>query len=348
MLIVLFLSLSGYCNLRAFGLYAFNPITPFFIHNEADEVIALVCEVHNTPWAERCIYAMHVEDDQSNINTKINTTTKTSPDPDPDDSYSKLTPAYHKKVMHVSPYHPAPDQTNESTSTWYYKFLLRGKEKLIVKVFSRRCDVRKPSTKNAKLNDNTYNEEDIVGVNNETDELRFTAVLDVSGFKSHSNTLGSLRTIWWVYYQALMMLPTHTMHFYTPPPVSMFDSKVYSWLFFMAPVQKYLHLPGHMPMVLALFVLSFSMTILRYTHNALFPLFWTALFAKLFIYFYVLNVTFQQASLLAIRSIIPLLLPVVFFSFKNYPLCRNLILSFILVLACPDSSYLHGHRHLDL
>ena len=330
-------------------MYAFNPITPFFIHNEADEVIALVCEVHNTPWAERCIYAMHVEDDQSSIN--INTAPA-----DTDDSYStttggyysKLTPAYHKKVMHVSPYHPAPDQTNESTSTWYYKFLLRGKEKLIVEVFSRRLDVQKPSTKNSKLKDNTYNEEDIVGVNNETDELRFTAVLDVSGFKSHSDTMGSLRTIWWVYYQALLMLPTHTMHFYTPPQMSIFDSKVYSWLFFMAPVQKYLYLPGHMPMVLALFVLSFSMTILRYTHNALFPLFWTALFAKLFIYFYVFHLTFQQASLLTIRSIIPLLLPVIFFSFKNYPLYRNFILSFILILACPDSCCLHGHRHLDL
>ena len=34
------------CNLRILG-YCFNPITPFFVYNEAGEMVALLAEVHN-------------------------------------------------------------------------------------------------------------------------------------------------------------------------------------------------------------------------------------------------------------------------------------------------------------
>ena len=318
-------AIECYCNLRAFGVYAFNPITPYFIHSEQGEVIALICEVHNTPWAERCIYAMLVQEPD---------TSSSRSGRKGEQEFSTLTPTYHKKIMHVSPYHPAPNQSGEPV--WYYKFLLRGKEKLTVEVYRKSVG-------------NLGDVDDInIDVNVEDDDLRFTAVLDVTGFKPHNDSLGSIRTIWWVYYQALLLLSTsHRMYFYTPPGVSLFESKVFSWLLFLLPCRSYFW--KETPIAISLLLLSLSMSTLRYSHSSLFPLWWIAFFAKIFIYCDVVYLTFQQDTI-SFRSVVPILLPFTFYALYNYPLYRNALLSYLLFLACPPHCS-HGEsddHHIDL
>ena len=66
---------------------AFNPISTYLAHDETGAPCALLCEVHNTPWEERCLYAMRVVDGNG-----------------------ALEPAVHKKIMHVSPFNPPPSE----------------------------------------------------------------------------------------------------------------------------------------------------------------------------------------------------------------------------------------------
>ena len=94
------------CNLRSYG-FCFNPITPYFVHDLNGTLQALVLEVHNTPWNERCLYTMHVH--QGN----------------------RLEPDVHLKVMHVSPFNAPPGVETPQT---YYKFSIEGKTSLHIEV----------------------------------------------------------------------------------------------------------------------------------------------------------------------------------------------------------------------
>ena len=96
------------CNLR-FGPFCFNPITVYFVYrgtydtlrtDSSNDLCAMVCEVHNTPWLERTTYAMLCSKKGDEI---------------------YLTPSVHRKKTHVSPFNPCPD-TEES----YFKFILKA------------------------------------------------------------------------------------------------------------------------------------------------------------------------------------------------------------------------------
>lgn len=44
-------------HLRYFG-YVFNPVSFYFCHDEQENLVAIVAEVHNTPWGERHCYVL--------------------------------------------------------------------------------------------------------------------------------------------------------------------------------------------------------------------------------------------------------------------------------------------------
>ncbi|KDO33400.1 hypothetical protein SPRG_02207 [Saprolegnia parasitica CBS 223.65] len=90
-------------NLRYLGL-GFNPLTPYFAYDEAGTLQALLVEVHNTPWNERCLYAMRVL---------------------PNDV---LAPAVHPKIMHVSPFNAPPGKPTVGE----YEFKLVGTSSITV------------------------------------------------------------------------------------------------------------------------------------------------------------------------------------------------------------------------
>ena len=72
-------------NLRYFG-YCFNPVSFYYCFNEADDKVeAIMAEVTNTPWGERCCYV---------LSDNLNKTTS---------SIKKYQPI---KKMHVSPFMP--------------------------------------------------------------------------------------------------------------------------------------------------------------------------------------------------------------------------------------------------
>lgn len=95
-------------NLRYFGVY-FNPITPYFVYSENGDLTALLLEVHNTPWGEKCTYVMRVCQPGN-----------------------KLVPSKHEKVMHVSPFNEPPSLDSSARSSpskkFFYTFSLRNSE----------------------------------------------------------------------------------------------------------------------------------------------------------------------------------------------------------------------------
>ncbi|ETV78934.1 hypothetical protein H257_07724 [Aphanomyces astaci] len=101
--------IEAVANLRYLGL-GFNPITPYFCHDEAGTLTALLLEVHNTPWNERCLYAMRVG------------------------PHDVLDPAIHPKAMHVSPFNAPPSSAAAgiAVSQSEYEFKLVGKSSITV------------------------------------------------------------------------------------------------------------------------------------------------------------------------------------------------------------------------
>ncbi|ETV91310.1 hypothetical protein H310_14130 [Aphanomyces invadans] len=97
--------IEAVANLRYLGL-GFNPITPYFCHDEIGTLQALLLEVHNTPWNERCLYAMRVR---------------------PNDV---LEPAVQPKAMHVSPFNTPPSAIDQPAAE--YEFKLVGKSSITV------------------------------------------------------------------------------------------------------------------------------------------------------------------------------------------------------------------------
>jgi predicted NAD/FAD-binding protein/cyclopropane fatty-acyl-phospholipid synthase-like methyltransferase/DUF1365 family protein len=97
-------------NVRFLG-FSFNPIVPYYAHDEEGRLVAVLCEVHNTPWKERTLYAMRVLPDGS------------------------LLPVEQGKNMHVSPFHPPVDpatSADASGAKWSYRFKVQGKHLLEV------------------------------------------------------------------------------------------------------------------------------------------------------------------------------------------------------------------------
>jgi predicted NAD/FAD-binding protein/cyclopropane fatty-acyl-phospholipid synthase-like methyltransferase/DUF1365 family protein len=90
------------CNLRYAGLCV-NPMTPYFVRDERGGLCALLVEVHNTPWGERCVYAMRVTPDGA------------------------LEPSVHAKAMHVSPFNPPPAARRTE-----YAFELAGEARVAI------------------------------------------------------------------------------------------------------------------------------------------------------------------------------------------------------------------------
>jgi len=231
-----------FCNLRDFGVYAFNPITPYYVHDDSGEkVIALVTEVHNTPWGERCIYAMNVDD--------------TAGSSQGSDQYSRLDPEEHVKAMHVSPFHPYPPQERDEPE-WIYKFRLRGKELLIVEVYKRGS--KQEGGKN---------------------ELRFSATLNVEGNKTHACRTGSIRTVMQVYRQAFQLGCGFKMYQYKPAATSPLEPKVFSWLFYLLPAYVCYSQNNSLALSWSFVLLALSMAGLRFSSSSLIPLLWVAAIA---------------------------------------------------------------------
>jgi DUF1365 family protein len=106
--------IEAVCNLRYAGV-CFNPITPFFAHDEHGVLQALLLEVHNTPWNERCLYAMRVR------------------------AGDVLEPAVHPKAMHVSPFNKPPQSLADdepADDATEYAFSIKGKEEITITVRS--------------------------------------------------------------------------------------------------------------------------------------------------------------------------------------------------------------------
>ena len=50
-------------HLRYFG-YVMNPATFFYCYDEQGRLAAIAVEIHNTPWGERHVYVLRIDDDQ--------------------------------------------------------------------------------------------------------------------------------------------------------------------------------------------------------------------------------------------------------------------------------------------
>ncbi len=261
------------CNLSILG-YSFNPITPYFAHDEFDNLVALLVEVHNTPWGEKCLYAMKVAEPGSYHHRQLSVGRE----------YSTLIPELHKKIMHVSPFHPSPTE-----ETWYYRFLLKSNRHLTVEVYKPRVtnaieptktDIVKNGYiigKNKELftmsefdkkeyekvleaaeNDTIYvpkkNTEKILHDDNrsrsvlptsepilcwdpEQDQIRFTATWDFTVDQTHDIITGSLRTIINVYYHAVLLFLSgkFKVYWYQPQLLPIGSYKVLSWLILCIP-----------------------------------------------------------------------------------------------------------------
>lgn len=237
------------CNLRSFG-YCFNPISPFYIYDERDKLVGLLTEVHNTPWAERCLYASLVKDKTELGNVKV------------------LVPATHRKIMHVSPFHPSPIHT-KGEPAWFYKFTLeenKNGHQLVVQAYK---------SVNAKL-DWTPEEND--------GELRFTATMEMDYTKAHNVRTGSIRSVLQVYKQALMMAPSFTFYGHQPEPVGFTDPLLYSWLLLL-PAAAYARQKGEYFLSLTLLALVASMVLFRRSASGLIFLLYIAAVAGVAGYF---------------------------------------------------------------
>jgi hypothetical protein len=193
------------CNLRSFG-YCFNPITPFFIYNEKGDLVALLTEVRNTPWAERCLYASLVKEPLK---------------PSDGAALKLLEPACDKKIMHVSPFHPSPVTKPKNEPDWFYEFTLEATKRLVVTVYKSVNGTMMPVK----------------------EELRFTATMELDYEKSHDVTTGSIRTVLQVYKQALSLVRWFTFYNYQPEPMSFLDVRFASWLMLLVPA-AYAHYQG--------------------------------------------------------------------------------------------------------
>ena len=200
-------------NLRYAG-FSFNPITPFFIHDENDKLVALLCEVHNTPWGEKCLYAMNVS------------------------STGKLIPNVIKKEMHVSPFNPPVGSTasteNISSKHWNYIFELKGESFISVTTKNENDEVIITATWDIR---NTNERNNIT--NDKIDTKSSSAPnLNKESSKTHNIKTGSWRTLFWIYFQALLMIKEgHRFHPYETNHLSQsfFNCEVLSLLWAIIP-----------------------------------------------------------------------------------------------------------------
>ena len=226
------------CNLRYFG-YVFNPITPYFCHDEFQHLIAILIEVHNTPWGERCLYAMKVlEPGHPAHNTII------------DKEYNTLIPSLHRKIMHVSPFNPPPSGKGTETAVdteiklgkdndgneWYYRFELKGSKHLNVQVYktqaSKAMEVKhnSSSSPNKSKNDQEFD----VPTNTDNLDLVITATWDFTSDQTHNIYTGSIRTLFYVYYQAILIFISgkFPIYWYMPKlnlPLSLIGKNILPW-----------------------------------------------------------------------------------------------------------------------
>ncbi|MFK7790206.1 MAG: DUF1365 domain-containing protein [Phycisphaeraceae bacterium] len=81
-------------HLRTFG-YVMNPATFFYCYDDSDALTAIAVEIHNTPWNERHVYVLPIED---------------PPEPASSDGSNPRPKKSHrfqfKKDFHVSPFMP--------------------------------------------------------------------------------------------------------------------------------------------------------------------------------------------------------------------------------------------------
>ena len=213
------------CHLSFLG-YAFNPFTPYFAYDEFDHLVALLIEVHNTPWGERCLYAMKVAEPGTSHHNRAQSEGK---------EYSTLTPAIHEKVMHVSPFHPPPAEDR-----WYYKFSVRGRRHITIEVFKPRSgSVGIAPLPLVEASSGTESEKEELWPywDPNQDERRFTSTWDFTQDATHDVFSGSLRTVLQVYKHAASMLLSGKFKFYwyQPPLQSLLSSHVASWLLCLLP-----------------------------------------------------------------------------------------------------------------
>lgn len=300
------------CNLTFLG-YSFNPITPYFCHDEFDHLVALLVEVHNTPWGEKCIYAMRVGEVGSMRHDKK------------DGEYSTLLPALHSKVMHVSPFNPPPppqkkknsnkkqkkmeatvDKTEDQVTletqqqldvqnqkekevSWYYLFKLKGKTHITVEVFKHTPVPDQQPTGPAPFYP-TFREVNAAYTYQsklwdiEKDEKYITASWDITGLRAHEVHSGSIRTVLNVYMQAFKMFFIERMqvYWYQPAYTSLKSSAVWGWLLVSIPACMLLWdregcrstIPHERYTAIAMIGISLCMSLLAHTSGTYVPLLW--------------------------------------------------------------------------
>jgi predicted NAD/FAD-binding protein/cyclopropane fatty-acyl-phospholipid synthase-like methyltransferase/DUF1365 family protein len=171
------------CNLRLpwLPLPAFNPITPYVAFDSQGRPEAALFEVHNTPWEERCLYAMRL----------------TADGPSP-----SVTP----KAMHVSPFNPAPGDV--AARGHRYRFGFEHTESRTTITVTLLATEQGKDQVNGHGGGKKENDREGVGDLDEgKDDTISTAVWSIPRHGAeHTVRTGSLRAWIAVYYEAVQLL----------------------------------------------------------------------------------------------------------------------------------------------
>jgi predicted NAD/FAD-binding protein/cyclopropane fatty-acyl-phospholipid synthase-like methyltransferase/DUF1365 family protein len=166
------------CHLRCPWLPmmpAFNPITPYVAFDSQGRPEAALFEVHNTPWEERCLYAMRL----------------TADGPSP-----SVTP----KTMHVSPFNPPPGDGKGRGHRYRFGFE-RNESRTQITVTLLAAEEKDPANGHGEVLNGKGDKVD------SDDDAIVTAVWSIPrNGAEHKVCSGSIRALIAVYYEAVRLL----------------------------------------------------------------------------------------------------------------------------------------------
>ena len=111
-------------------------------------------------------------------------------------------------------------------------------------------------------------------------DIRFSAGMLLTK-KGHDVQTGSIRAIFWVYYQAALMFKDYKMFAYAVPPTGYLDPKLASWYALMVP-SAICYYQGRLHLAIAGIVTMLGMIIFRRSSSSLFMFLWLSIFSTIY------------------------------------------------------------------
>ena len=99
--------------------------------------------------------------------------------------------------------------------------------------------------------------------------------------KGHEVQTGSIRAIFWVYYQAALMFKDYKMFAYAVPPTGYLDPKLASWYALVVP-SAICYYQGRLHLAIAGIVTMLGMIIFRRSSSSLFMFLWLSIFSAIY------------------------------------------------------------------